>query len=186
MAFDFGSVFEGLISFGFFDVIIPLLLIFTLVFAILRKTNITNNRNIDIIISLVLGLLTVVPHVTNSYPKCWDIVDIMNNALATIAITAIVIILIIIAASMLRNKNEFPPWLHQASIIGSIILVIIIFLTSSGTGCNSSLISMIPFWVIIPILLFIFAIWFISRKPENVPERPNRPRPGNNDEMISR
>lgn len=174
MAFNFGDIFEGLKSFGVFDILIPLLLIFTIIYAILRKTHITNKKNIDITIALVLGLLTVVPHVTNTYPACWDIVDIMNNALATIAITAIVVIIIIATISMIRNKIEFPKKAYNLVSILAIVLVILIFLLSSGTGCTSSLIEMIPIWVIIPITIFIFAIWFIARKPRE-PENPVQP-----------
>tara|TARA_Y100000310_G_scaffold202483_1_gene202674 strand:- start:10731 stop:11267 length:537 start_codon:yes stop_codon:yes gene_type:complete len=46
-------------DYGFFDILLPFLLIFTLTFAVLQKTHIlgSKSKNLNIVVALVLGLL---------------------------------------------------------------------------------------------------------------------------------
>ena len=70
---------------GLFDVILPFMLIFALVYAVLTKVNIfgPGTKNYNIVIALVMGLAVVFPHVLGYYPENQDIVVIINHALRT-------------------------------------------------------------------------------------------------------
>ncbi|MBI2652090.1 hypothetical protein HYX00_01375, partial [Candidatus Woesearchaeota archaeon] len=48
------------------DVLLPFLLIFVIVFAILQKTKILGDskKNLNVVVAIVVGLLVVIPHVT--------------------------------------------------------------------------------------------------------------------------
>ena len=60
---------RALDGWGLTDVMLPFLLIFTLVFAIMQKTKILgeDKKNFNVIIALVMALLVVIPHITSSY-----------------------------------------------------------------------------------------------------------------------
>ena len=58
---DFNSFVDWFATAGGFDVLLPFLLVFTIVFAILEKTNILgeDKKNFNVIIALVIGALLV-------------------------------------------------------------------------------------------------------------------------------
>src|SRR3989344_8777090 len=86
---------RALEGWGLTDVMLPFLLVFTLLFAVLEKTKVLGDqkRNLNLTISLVISLLVVIPHVTNSYPGGMDVVDIMNKALPSVSIVIIAVIM---------------------------------------------------------------------------------------------
>ena len=58
MPFDLYSMIASWQGFGFFDIVLPFLLVFTLTFAVLQRTNILGGKNsIDVVVSLVVGFL---------------------------------------------------------------------------------------------------------------------------------
>ena len=84
-------------SYGVVDFLLPFILVFTISYAVLGKTNMlgTNNR-FNVIIALVLGLLFVIPHVTGQYPAGYDPVLIMNQSLPSISLVAVAIFSVLI------------------------------------------------------------------------------------------
>ena len=62
------------------DLLLPFLLIFTIVFAVLQKSNILgkDKRNFNSVIALVVSLSVVIPHITGSYPAGFDVVEIIQ------------------------------------------------------------------------------------------------------------
>ena len=88
-------------SLGLSDVILPFLLIFSVVFAVLEKAKILgDNKRVHTIIALVVGLTTVIPHSTGFYPANMDIVDIINTALPQIAVVIIALLMVMILVGM--------------------------------------------------------------------------------------
>src|SRR3990172_7462533 len=85
---------------GVFDVLLPFILIFTIVFAILQKVKIFGTdekvRSYNAVIALVMGLAVVVPHVLDAYPPGGDIVVIMNQALPNVSIVVVAIVMALI------------------------------------------------------------------------------------------
>ena len=58
--FDFNSVIQQWNSIGLFDIILPIVLVFTLVFAILQRTKVLGaRREIDAVVALVIGFFAV-------------------------------------------------------------------------------------------------------------------------------
>lgn len=90
---------------GIADVILPFILVFTIVFAVLQKTKILGEdpqndnkprKNFNSVIALVMGLAVVIPHITGSYPANADIVNIVNQALPNISVVLIAVVMMLL------------------------------------------------------------------------------------------
>ena len=108
---------------GLTDVLLPFLLIFTIVFAILQKTRILgeSKKNLSVIVAVVVGLLVVVPHVTNRFPPDADPVVIINEALpqVSLVLVAIIFLLILIGVfgqDMVMLGVTMPGWIMIISL----------------------------------------------------------------------
>lgn len=98
LGLNFVDTFQRLDAMGLTDVMLPFLLIFSIVFAVLNKAKIfgKDKKNIDVIVALVIALLVVIPHVTGAYPPGGDVVEIMNNAIPHVSIVIIGIVMLLI------------------------------------------------------------------------------------------
>jgi hypothetical protein len=125
---------------GILDIILPFILVFTIVFAILQKTKILGTetdgrpkKNFNTVISLVMGLAVVIPHVTGMYPSPnMDVVNIINASLPNISVVlvAIIMMLLMIGAfggNVDMSKSKIAGW----AVLFSIVAVIFIFGTSA-------------------------------------------------------
>ncbi len=160
-------------SLGLTDVLLPFVLIFTIVFAILQKTEILGEKkkNLNIIISLVLALGVIIPHITGTYPPNADIVEIVNKALPNVSLVlvAILMVLLLIGVFGWRVGGE------GTSISGVIALLAFIAVAYIfGAAANF---WRIPSWLsvlehpdtqalVVVILIFGLIVWFITKEEE--------------------
>ena len=88
MASELTQFMNNLESLGFYDVALPFILIFTLIFAILQKIKIfgENSKNFNAIIALSMALLVV---------RQVSIVEIMNQFLPQVSLIALVFVVIL-------------------------------------------------------------------------------------------
>ena len=156
------------------EYILPFLLVFTLVFAILQKTKILGEqRNFNVIVALVMGASFVVPSVTNRYPPGQDPVMILNSALPGVAITAVSIIMVLLLVGMFGKKLNIgaDEGIGGIAVLFSVGAVAIIFAIAAGW------VERVPWWLsfltypqnqtmIVALLVFGLIIWFIVRDPE--------------------
>ena len=98
-------------SWGITDILLPFLLIFTIVFAVLQKTKILgeDKKNFNVIIALVVGLSVVIPHVLGSYPPGADVVDIINTIIPQISLVAVAFIMLLILTGIFT-----PKWVSKS------------------------------------------------------------------------
>ena len=170
-AFQLEEFFRRLESWGLTDVMLPFLLIFTILYAVLQKTKILgeNKRNLNLVFSLVLGLLFVIPHVTNSYPGGWDPVDIMNKALPAVSLTVVAVIMLLVLIGLFGHDVVFlgaalPGWIAFFSFM----TILFIFGSAAGwwaTGVNGWLADFFgedAIAIIIMLLVFGIIIAFIT------------------------
>jgi len=109
--YDYGSGNGGILSrgilklqeIGVMDVILPFILVFTIVFAVMQKTKILGEdeekkprKNFNAVIALVMALGVVIPHITGSYPANADIVNIVNSALPNISVVLIAVVMMLL------------------------------------------------------------------------------------------
>ncbi|MCF7862287.1 hypothetical protein K9M79_08685 [Candidatus Woesearchaeota archaeon] len=122
-------------KFGLMEALLPFLLIFVLIFAILQKTKVLGDgrKNFNVVLAMIMGLAVVIPHVTNSYPPGADIVDIINQALPQVSIVIVAIVMLLIMVGVFGHRLHFAgtslaTWL----VIFSILVIGYIFTNAAG------------------------------------------------------
>ena|SRR3989344_1742450 len=192
---DFRRYVQDLQQIGFLDVILPFLLFFTILYAALQKTRILGDKDApdsaaksgkkyNIVVSLVVALLIVIPHVVygrggdaklyiggQTFP---DVVDIVNNALPSIAIWIVAILMLMLilglfAKDMKALEHPLSTWISVAAVI----IVAYVFGAAAGWwGTRSnSLISYLGLnnpdtqFGLLLILIFAVVLYFIIKEP---------------------
>jgi Kef-type K+ transport system membrane component KefB len=159
---------------GIADILLPFILIFTLIFAVLQKSHILgkDKKNYNVIVALVMGLAVVIPHVTGSYPVGRDVVDILNNALPNVSLVVVVILMVLLVVGVFGfNINLAGSSLGGWIALLAAIIVVYIF------GSAAEWYDYPPwlYWLqdpstqtfIIVILIFAIIIWFVTREQQS-------------------
>jgi len=105
------ATFETLVyyleTYGVLDVLLPFLLVFTIIYAVLLKTKILGDRkNFNVIIALILGLLFVIPHILGTYPLGYDPVRVLNETLPSISLVSVAAIMLLILLGILTGTLQ--------------------------------------------------------------------------------
>ncbi|MFH1589516.1 MAG: hypothetical protein ABIB43_03035 [archaeon] len=172
MILNFEYMIRSLEQMGVVDVILPFIIIFAVVFAALQKSKILgkDSRKFNIVISLVMGMAVVVPHVLGTYPLNADVVDIMNRALPNVSLIAVAIIMVMLLLGIIGGDINFAGTsLGGIAIFVSIAAVVVIFLAAGNVFTN------LPRWLywvrdtqvkelVLVILVFGIIIWFITKE----------------------
>lgn len=151
---------------GIADSLLPFLLIFTIIFAVLEKVNIfspgagVKSTKFNFVIALAIALLVVIPHIMGRYPEGKDAVVIINNALPNVAVLAIALVLFLLLLGIFGGKAG-----GLTGVAGIIAIAAIIWIFGSSAGWFAEL----PAWLsdpavqvlIVIILAFGFIVWFI-------------------------
>ncbi|MFH1642805.1 MAG: hypothetical protein ABIC04_07970 [Nanoarchaeota archaeon] len=155
-------------SWGLTDVLLPFLLIFGVMFAILHKIKVFGDRkNINVVVSLVFALLVVVPHVTGVYPAGYDVVQILNSSLPSVSIVVIAVVMLLILIGVFGGEASMfgmaaPTW------IGFISLGIIVYIFGGAAGWWGGYGKMSGFFgsdtiaIIVMLLIFGIIISFVT------------------------
>mgnify|MGYP006309900313 CR=1 FL=1 len=180
MAYGFEGLIYSLQHWGVFDVILPFILIFTIVYAILEKTEILGKdaftaRKYAVVVALVLAFAVVVPHVTGMYYYGFDAVEIINNALPQVGLLLVAIVMMLLTIGLWTGKK--PDGSKGVGVwftLVSGIIVLAIFVASIGWWnvpswlwrlLNSDVIALV-----IAILVFGIIIKFITGKEKSTEE----------------
>ena len=185
MAWDFRLAIRDMANMGFFDVILPFFLIFTVVYAILQRSNILGAtageaKRYNIIVAMVIGLLVIVPHVmwgdpTGQSPYLSigsisgnpvpDVVNIINRAIPQVSIWIIVVLMLMILLGMFGSKIEWTSPFNTWIFIAAVIIVLYTFAVSANWLNTPEWLS----WmrdrgnqaVILILLIFGIVVWFV-------------------------
>ncbi len=159
-------------TYGVTDVILPFLLIFTILFAVLQRIKLfgENQKSIHTIVALIMSLLAVIPHVTRRYPVNYDPIVIINTLIPSAAVLSIAIILILFLFGIFGSKffeGGSPVW---AMIL---ILAILFYIFGATVGWWDDPSRTFGNWwsselttLIIIILVFGIIIAFITSEEE--------------------
>ena len=169
---------------GVLEVLLPFILVFTIVFAVLQKTKILGDengkprKNFNAVIALVMGLAVVIPHVIGSYPSPEsDIVLIINNALPNVSIVLVAVIMMLLIMGVFGGEvNIAGSSLAGWAVLFAIVATLVIF-------ANAANWFVLPGWLdflnnsetqalVVVILVFALIIWFITKedKPKDSKE----------------
>lgn len=171
MALNFGTFIEQLEALGVADVLLPFLLVFTIVYAVLTKTSILgkDKKNINMILALIMGLSVVIPHVTDSYPPGADVVDMMNVALPQISLIAVAFMMLLVLLGIFGNDwigKSIGGWMALISAIA----VVIVFGGTAGwwdSGWMYDLFGEETISLFVMLIIFGIIVWFVTREPDN-------------------
>ncbi|MBI2663939.1 hypothetical protein HYX10_01200 [Candidatus Woesearchaeota archaeon] len=172
MANEFPDFFIRMEELGLLDSLLPFILIFTVIFAVLQKTHIIGEgrREFNTVVALVLSLMVVIPHVTGRYPPGSDVVVIINTALPQVSLLVVAVL-----AALLLIGVFAPGVMFGGTGLGAILGVLAlgsiayIFGNAAGwwrmPGVLSFLNNPDTQVVLIIVLVFGVIIWFITREP---------------------
>jgi len=168
--YELNNFIAAIESWGLTDVMLPFLLIFTLVFAVLQKTEILgkDKKNFNVVISLVVALTVIIPHVTGRYPMSYDPINIINSFLPAVSLVLIGVLMLFVLLGILGNDAEwFGKSASGMMAFLAIIVILWIFGASAGwwQGWNwfTSFFGEDAISLIIIILVFGIIIWFITK-----------------------
>ena len=134
---NFYELMATLARMGVWEVVLPFLLVFTIVYAVLTTLTFfkdEDNKRFATIVSLVIGLGVVIPHSIGAYPKGMNVVIIINNALPRVALIAVAIIGIFILLGLFGIELNFNNAPIMSLVVGVCTLAVIyIFATAGGT-----------------------------------------------------
>lgn len=103
MAFRLEDFVRILDRYGISEVLMPFILIFTLVYASLKKIKFMDeNKGVPVTISLVMALVVIILHVTRRYPAGRDVVDIINVAIPNIMLVAVGVLLFLLVVGLFK------------------------------------------------------------------------------------
>ncbi|MEK6843958.1 MAG: hypothetical protein AABX83_00880 [Nanoarchaeota archaeon] len=162
MVYSVQEVLYLLESYGIFDVVLPFLLIFAFVFAILNYTSLFGkNKGVSVIIAFVIGLMATRFKVfTDFYSELFPRLGI--------GVTILLAILILVGLFTTQfSKKKILPWIFLG--VGAVIIIVILYQTFDRLGwVYGSIGSDIAGWIIIATLFLVILITVIvSTAPED-------------------
>lgn len=161
---------------GVRDVILPFILIFTVFYAVLQRINLfgtkaeptkaeTTGKKYNIVISLVIALITVIPHATGTYPPEYDVVNIINNALPEVALLVIVVVLLLVLLGLGIGEAPFLKSIAGWVAVIAAMLLVLIFVGAAIPVPFLQFIDPSVQALIVILLVFGLIIWFVTREP---------------------
>lgn len=154
-------------AYGVMDFLLPFILVFTIIFAVMQRTKILGDKkNYNVVVALVMALLFVVPHITGFYPLGYDPVDVMNNALPSISLLAVAAIMLLLLMGIFGTdfSNKAAPFIAVLSI------GFVIYIFGSSLALWTGPYDTFGWWtsevteLIIILLVFGLIVWFITRE----------------------
>jgi hypothetical protein len=184
MTTPLGNAIEFLREFGFIDIVLPFLLVFTLVFAILEKSRILGttklsdntevaNKNLNSVVAFVIGLLVVATS---------NVVGVINESLPKIVLLIVFTLCFLMLIGILFKTGELD-FHHQHQTIYFIFMaiffigVVLIFLSSirnedgtswlevifGSSGLGGSAGSTWGYVVLVAVVIFVLVV--VTRSP---------------------
>tara|TARA_Y100000310_G_scaffold302882_1_gene340703 strand:- start:4238 stop:4756 length:519 start_codon:yes stop_codon:yes gene_type:complete len=111
----------------FIEIILPFILVFAVVFAILQKTNILGDgkRQIDAIVALVIGLIVI---------AFGQAVDIIIYLMPVLAVSVVVLLVFMILYGMVFKEGEFAIPKGVKGVIGVLAAIVVVVAILIITG----------------------------------------------------
>ena len=157
-------------TYGIMDFLLPFLLVFTIIYAVMQKTKVLGDKkNFNVIIALVIALIFVVPHVIGYYPLGYDPVQVMNESLPSVALVAVAAVMLLILMGVFGT--DFSKSAAPIIAIGAIAFVVYIFGSALSVWTGPS--DLFYWWgsevteLLIILLMFGLVVFFIVKEPSD-------------------
>lgn len=157
-------------TYGVMDFLLPFILVFTVIFAVMQKTKILGDKkNFNVVIALVLALAFVVPHVIGYYPLGYDPVAVMNESIPSIALVAVASVMLLILMGVFGT--DFSK--SAAPLIAILAIVFVVYIFGSSLSLWTGPSDLFYWWtpdvteLLIILLVFGVIVYFIVKEPED-------------------
>ena len=158
-------------SAGVLDLFLPLLVFFTVLFALLQASGMFE-RKLNAVISLAISLLIVLPHTAGSYPVGSDPVLILNKILPGAGVLTIVILLALMLLGF-TGFQVFSPGSGVVGILGIIALALVVLNAVLPNKLGLKFLNDPTLQsAIIVILVFGLVVWFVMGSGEPATGQP--------------
>jgi len=181
----FQTAFQELQKWGFSDAILPFLLFFALLFAVLQKVHLfgksdadgnwAGNRKLNGVAAFVIALMIVIPHIMS--PSANDPVSVVNKILpaSALIIFALVVILLLVGMTSMKGTDYIKSPLVQLAGLGGVLVLAYIFLatmfpTRLGIGLGPLRDPKIQALVIV-VAIFAVIVWFVTKEDKKQGDR---------------
>lgn len=172
----FRSVLTFLQELGVYDVLLPFLLVFTIMFAILEKTKILGTekidgkeytkKNINAMVAFVAGFLVI---------ASTQLVSVINETVANVVLILVLAISFLLLVGVFYGSEEFtlknsPNWLKFFMVL-MFIGVVVIFL--NAMGWLGSIFGFFSLWnsewvaSLVMVLVILGFMWFVTNEPRS-------------------
>lgn len=139
---NFSTLMKDLAGMGVWDIVLPFMLVFTVVYATLTstlksmfgKTEEHDNSKYAVVIALVIAFGVIIPHSIGAYPRNADVVVIINSALPQVALIAVAIIGLMILLGMFGVKSHEWGGKNIQLFIMLIAIAIIVYIFGQSAG----------------------------------------------------
>lgn len=172
----FGNVLIFFRDIGLYDVVLPFLLVFTIVYALLDKTRVLGvervgdkelaKRNINSMVAFVIGFVVV---------ASTQLVAMINQILAhTVMLLLLIVLFMLLVGTMHKDTKEgfeLEGWYKNVFYVIMFVGILLIFLNAFGWlqliwgflagGWNSQIVG-----IVVLILVLLGVMWFVTYTPE--------------------
>ena len=164
----FTNILYYLQNWGVIDVILPFLLIFTILFAVLEKVKVLKERRFNVAISVGIALLVVIPHVMGTYPPGSDVVEIINTSIPEVALLFIAVVMVLLMLGLIAGRQITGGYMGTTLAIIAAGIVIMIFISAVSPIPLLMRIDPALQSLIVIMLIFGLIVYFVGR-PERAP-----------------
>ena len=174
MVLDLASAINYLMTPSVMEAVLPFILFFTVIFAILQMTKIfdENSRKFNVVIAIVFAFIPIYTHFAGMKP---DVVSIVIKALPQVSLWLIIGLSFLLLLGLFGIDKKTVPffyylraWLPWLAIL---LLAYIFFGKSIGL---EMIISQDLINLVVVLAIFGLIIWFITKPDETPEERHNK------------
>jgi hypothetical protein len=151
---------------GVRDIILPFILIFTIFFAVLEKIHLfgPKDKKYNVVLSLAVALLVIIPHATGMYPAEADVVNIINDSIPEVALLAIVVVLLLFMVGLTGGTVPQKTGLTSLLAIAAMAILVMIFVNAMTPVPILQYIDPSIQALIVILLIFGLIIWFVTKE----------------------
>lgn len=174
---DLDALFNSLQNSGMYDIVLPFILIFVVLYAILKKINFST-KAVQASISLVIAGFMVAWHALGRFPQCWDPINIILYNFPIVMLILIAMLALFMILGFI-GAEKYP----RNSIIGLVAILVFGYMMYIFyyAGVDSSGYCKLPEFFgifnldwIVPIIIIIAILWYIFKGKSDSTPPPKR------------
>ncbi len=153
---DFYSALDWFEGIGGFDIVLPFLLIFTIIFALLQKIQIFDKKNINVLISLIIAFFLVIQK---------GLVEVIQGFLPRVSMIVLVVFMFLLVLGIFTGGSVLGGKL--TAIAGILSIIAIFWALGYSFGWNvplSDWFTQEDVAILIVIGVFVLVIWLIVKE----------------------